>query len=217
MPERGFSAAVCEHDQSGAGPVCTELFQGAQSAENASDPDLCLYVCDDCFQCAADGAVYTGVSADISSGFGIVGPGPACSSSGRGACPDMAKAVPLVFLWTDLHLCVLLILSFGHVDYFIAKYNLGRTEEEMISVQETGTTDYDYLSGLSADAAPAIHQAMKDGRIDTASFASAEERTNSWLYSYVYLLNLETTDSWRQFNVSHAYARSLFSEEIEKQ
>lgn len=127
------------------------------------------------------------------------------------------KQFPL-FSYGQICICVCyLILSFGHVDYFIAKYNLGRTEEEMISVQETGTTDYDYLSGLSADAAPAIHQAMKDGRIDTASFASAEERTNSWLYSYVYLLNLETTDSWRQFNVSHAYARSLFSEEIEKQ
>ena len=52
-----------------------------------------------------------------------------------------------------------LVLSFSHIDYFIAKYNLNMYEQKGFTVDWAGGeysyADYDYVLNLSSDAAPA--------------------------------------------------------------
>lgn len=103
------------------------------------------------------------------------------------------KHFPLFqFSFLVISICYL-IISFGHVDYFIAKYNLAHMSDSSENVQ-----DYSYLSGLSSDAAPII-----------------AAHTGGWVDLYVNNLSNETNDSLRQFNVSKAYARHLFKDQLE--
>ncbi len=88
-----------------------------------------------------------------------------------------------------------LILSFARVDYWIAKYNLTHAKD-----QTKENIDYDYLSRLSSDAAPALKD--EDGR---------------WMEKYIISLSKDTDDGIREWNLSHLYARHLFSEELEEQ
>lgn len=85
-----------------------------------------------------------------------------------------------------------LALSFSHPDYWIAKYNLAHMEN-----MSAANMDYRYLENLSSDAAPVI--AKYEG---------------SWVENYTYHLAQDTNDSIRQFNFSHAYARSLFKDAL---
>lgn len=82
-----------------------------------------------------------------------------------------------------------LVLSFSHPDYWIAKYNL-----EHIEVTSDANMDYEYLASLSSDAAPAL----------------ASYENTWWIEQYVHTLTKTTDDSIREFNFSHAYAKSLF-------
>lgn len=92
-----------------------------------------------------------------------------------------------------------LFLSYVHPDYWIAKYNLS---EERVNSERA--LDYRYLSGLSSDAAGVL-----------AEFAGEYENSSAWLDRYVKRLEEDTDDSIRRFNASHAYARSLFREELD--
>lgn len=115
-----------------------------------------------------------------------------------------SDAFPL-FRYGLVVVCVCyLALSFCHPDYWIARYNLAQMNssgEWAQSAYDRENTrammDYSYLSGLSSDAAPVI--ARCEGE---------------WVKDYAERMAEETDDSIRQFNVSHAIARYLFSEEI---
>lgn len=137
-------------------------------------------------------------------------------------CQIWKKKFPL-FSYGLVTVCVCyLALSFGHVDYFIASYNLAgvKTEGEKDAshkneeglAEYANAPDYSYLERLSTDAAPAVYQALKEGKIS----ADCGDEKNVWLYSYIYKIDWDTQDSWRQFNVSHALASRLFSDEMEK-
>ena len=116
-----------------------------------------------------------------------------------------------------------LVLSFGHMDYFIASYNLTTnkheyTEEEAESdvgsslelyYDEDGesyyTNYYDeyYLTSLSTDAA--------------AAFRNLPDSENATMMKYVReKVDYDNVmdDSIRQFNVSHEYFRRVFADEI---
>ena len=147
-------------------------------------------------------------------------------------CQIWKKNFPL-FSYGLVTVCVCyLALSLGHVDYFIARYNLGHMEADSgegtqanaeDAEKEGKTTDFSYLADLSTDAAPAIYQAIQSGQVSGGTDSDTDGRNSGadvaysdWIYSYIYRIEQNTDDSWRQFNVSHALARSLFAEEIER-
>ena len=112
------------------------------------------------------------------------------------------KGFPL-FTYGMAAVCVCyLALSFSHVDYFIARYNLAHMDGE--------NSDYSYLMGLSTDAAPAIYGALVKTDAGTNAQMLQEE-----LDAYLVTLEESTDDSIRQFNVSRYYARHLFGQEME--
>ena len=112
------------------------------------------------------------------------------------------KGFPL-FTYGMAAVCVCyLALSFSHVDYFIARYNLAHMDGE--------NSDYSYLVGLSTDAAPAIYDALVKTDAGTNEQMLQEE-----LDAYLVTLEESTEDSIRQFNVSRYYARHLFAQEME--
>lgn len=112
------------------------------------------------------------------------------------------KGFPL-FTYGMAAVCVCyLALSFSHVDYFIARYNLAHMDGE--------NSDYGYLMGLSTDAAPAIYDALVKTDAGTNEQMLQEE-----LDAYLVTLEESTDDSIRQFNVSRYYARHLFGQEME--
>lgn len=105
-----------------------------------------------------------------------------------------------------------LMLSFGRADYFIAWYNLMHLQQK--ASEEETQVDLTYLSTLSTDAAPAVYEKMKNEGITLSMEDAGEEIYNDWLDSYIRKIDQETEDSWRQFNVSHAYAKKLFEDQI---
>ena len=86
-----------------------------------------------------------------------------------------------------------LTLSFGHMDYWIAKFNL-----EYVASND-GTVDYEYLTSLSSDAAPVI-----------------AEQSGDWVDLYAYNQMKYTDDGIRKFNFSHNNAIRAFSKYISK-
>lgn len=94
---------------------------------------------------------------------------------------------------------VYLIFSFAHVDYFIASYNLSQIDREEASI------DYEYLSGLSTDAAPAV-----------AAYIRKQETKQSghrWYRRYLLQNAADVTqNSFRNFNLSHALARDILED-----
>lgn len=112
------------------------------------------------------------------------------------------KGFPL-FTYGMAAACVCyLALSFSHVDYFIARYNLAHMDGE--------NSDYSYLMGLSTDAAPAIY-----GALVKTDAGTNEQMLQEELDAYLVTLEESTEDSIRQFNVSRYYARHLFAQEME--
>ena len=85
-----------------------------------------------------------------------------------------------------------LVLSFSHMDYWIAKFNLG-----YVAVND-GDVDYDYLETLSSDAAPAIIG-----------------ESGEWVNWYGDRQCYYKYDGIRGFNVSHYIAYKTFSSENE--
>ena len=77
-------------------------------------------------------------------------------------------------------------LSFMRPDYWIAKFNVTQMEAEV-------TPDYEYLRGLSADAAPVL----------VPYFGEEEE----WLW------NVKDVDSIREFNISRFVAKKLLKKQ----
>lgn len=115
------------------------------------------------------------------------------------------KGFPL-FTYGMAAVCVCyLALSFSHVDYFIARYNLAHMDGE--------NSDYSYLMGLSTDAAPAIYDALVKG--DGKDAEVNVQTLGEELDDYLVALSESTDDSIRQFNVSRYYARHLFGQEME--
>lgn len=119
-----------------------------------------------------------------------------------------------LFQFALLVVCVgYLVLSFSHVDYFIARYNLEQMDEQKVqsstesqsiaapqdAEDSRGTMDYSYLTQLSADAAPAM-----------------VGYEGEWMQEYVNHLAHDTQDGWRQFNVSRFYARLLYKDDIQE-
>lgn len=86
-----------------------------------------------------------------------------------------------------------LTLSFGHMDYWIAKFNL-----EYVASND-GSVDYEYLTSLSSDAAPVI-----------------AEQSGDWADLYAYNQMKYTDDGIRKFNFSHNNAINTFSKYISK-
>lgn len=112
------------------------------------------------------------------------------------------KGFPL-FTYGMAAVCVCyLALSFSHVDYFIARYNLAHMDGE--------NSDYSYLMGLSTDAASAIY-----GALVKTDAGTNEQMLQEELDAYLVTLEESTEDSIRQFNVSRYYARHLFAQEME--
>lgn len=62
-----------------------------------------------------------------------------------------------------------LLLSFAHVDYWIASYNLHRGETAGTASYHMGHTDYSYLRYMSSDAALAFREYIEDGGKEAAS------------------------------------------------
>lgn len=84
-----------------------------------------------------------------------------------------------------------LALSFSHPDYLIARVNLAKAQESLQA--EGSTVDYDYLSTLSADAAPVLIPYLDQLGYDLSfyteedilAFASWEENeTGNWMPSW---------------------------------
>ena len=108
-----------------------------------------------------------------------------------------------------------LVLSLSHVDYFIAKYDLNMYKQmkKHYSAEDVYEyVDYDYLMGLSTDAAPAImehkdyiYTYMKNNGLDIGNV--------SWSYKYYGEydkdFNLITI---RKFNLSKHIARLSMNE-----
>ena len=61
-----------------------------------------------------------------------------------------------------------LLLSFAHVDYWIATYNLHRGEAAGTASYRMGRTDYSYLQYMSSDAALAFREYIEDGEKEAA-------------------------------------------------
>lgn len=101
-----------------------------------------------------------------------------------------------------------LIFSFGHPDYWIAKYNLEphtHTIKSQNLVVES-VSDYDYLRQLSTDAAPVL-----------LSENSAFKDSENIVYYERYIRNIERAisgkDNLRSFNVSRFIASRLLPAE----
>ena len=88
-----------------------------------------------------------------------------------------------------------LVLSFSHMDYFIARYNLAHMDQK--------EQDLEYLTSLSTDAAPALYDVLM-----------GEEVESHYRNAYAVQIAETTDDSLRQFNVSRAYARNLYADTI---
>lgn len=96
---------------------------------------------------------------------------------------------------------VYVIFAFSHVDYFIAKYNLSKVQENVAGNPFGGyTADYQYISNLSTDAAPVI--------VEYAVESGLEK--NTW-FTFYCNQNKHAVDeiTIRNFNVSHAIAKAL--------
>ncbi|MGN0428282.1 MAG: DUF4153 domain-containing protein [Agathobacter sp.] len=96
---------------------------------------------------------------------------------------------------------VYVIFAFSHVDYFIAKYNLSKVQE---NVEENSfsryNADYQYISNLSTDAAPVIVEyAVENGQEKDVWF--------TWYCKQNEHAVEEITI--RNFNVSHAIAKGM--------
>ncbi|WP_455719126.1 DUF4153 domain-containing protein [Agathobacter sp.] len=83
-------------------------------------------------------------------------------------------------------------LAFAKPDYWVARYNTTQMDE----------TDYEYLVALSTDASPAL--ATDADFIDNDALVSM----------YARKLAIETNDSLRQYNLSHAHVVALFRDKI---
>ncbi len=84
-----------------------------------------------------------------------------------------------------------LALSFSHPDYWIARYNISQMQSAELTASGSNT-DYQYLIGLSSDAAPAIADCK-----------------GAWVQAYAEQIAGDAGDSLRTFNLSHAIARYL--------
>lgn len=89
-----------------------------------------------------------------------------------------------------------LFLSFGHPDYWIARCNTANTEKtENAFFYGRGYEDYDYLAGLSADAAPVL---------------LSMEQEQDWVYHYTKKIDREYEQmSLRDFNLSLYVAEKI--------
>lgn len=102
---------------------------------------------------------------------------------------------------------IYLLFAFSHVDYFIASYNLAIIEANSVPA------DYEYITCLSTDAAPAIAAYMEDAQIrvqETETYLY-RDRTCAWINGYLKQTHYERTNiTPRNFNVSHYIAAKLF-------
>lgn len=89
-----------------------------------------------------------------------------------------------------------LFLSFGHPDYWIARCNTANTEKtEDTFFYGRGYEDFDYLAGLSADAAPVL---------------LSMEQEQDWVYHYTRKIDREYEQmSLRDFNLSLYVAEKI--------
>ncbi len=95
-----------------------------------------------------------------------------------------------------------LLLSYSHPDYLIAKYNLKYMTAQTQATENAHDgavpgSDYNYLTQLSCDAAPAIAQ-----------------ESGEWVEEYVRHLAGETRDGVHRWNASEANARHLFGDQM---
>lgn len=123
-------------------------------------------------------------------------------------------------------LCVItvcyLVLSFGRPDYWIARYNISACLEQEAENPEAGRElDVWYLSGLSADAAPAIMTAESAERYRT--YEAEKERwldgkaqvpdTPAWDVCYIERQKERAEKmSFRTYNFSRGYVRRALKE-----
>lgn len=118
-----------------------------------------------------------------------------------------------------------LILSFSHMDYFIARYNLSADRREFTEAEcdaDTGWSirpeyddvrgiyytnyyDLDYLTTLSTDAAPAFKDLPESEKATVMEYLRNKEDS----------IGL-ADESLRQFNISHEYVRQTFAEDLER-
>lgn len=104
-----------------------------------------------------------------------------------------------------------LVFAFSHVDYLIASYNLAQIEKQECTtyVKQYEAADYEYLSTLSTDAAPAIHAYLKEH--PQAGCAKTEYGYFDWKNVYTSKIRLESEHTtWRNFNISKYAAYRLF-------
>ncbi|MEE1028696.1 MAG: DUF4173 domain-containing protein [Agathobacter sp.] len=93
-----------------------------------------------------------------------------------------------LFRYGLISVCICyILLSYSHVDYFIASFNLNYVAEN------EGRVDYYYLSELSSDAAPVIADYEGD-----------------WVYEYSRGMQEYEDDGVRKFNLSHYIAVKTF-------
>lgn len=105
-----------------------------------------------------------------------------------------------------------LLLSYSHPDYFIAKVNLSNIEGQESSDFFLGEpyADYRLLSGLSADAAPALIPYLAENGYNLSVYAYGPGGINGSRYredgfGYYYLYKIKQADenkSFRHFNIS---------------
>lgn len=127
--------------------------------------------------------------------------------------------------------CMYLLLSFGHPDYWIAKVNIAGSEEKRSDFfQGKSYRDYDFLCGLSADAAPVMLDWAEEIGCHLGYYKACDnvpyyeeyleyigERepillttTRDWQHGYQYLSHLRHRVgdiTLRTFNVSRAWAQ----------
>ena len=98
-----------------------------------------------------------------------------------------------------------LLLSFGHIDYFIAYYNINMYSNEKlnnhIGLRYNEYVDYIYINKLSSDAAPVIY--------DNYDVLSEELDYDEKVSEY-------KNKNIRNFNVSNYIAEKLYEEKVEK-
>jgi len=93
-----------------------------------------------------------------------------------------------------------LLLVFSRPERLIAEYDLHHSEAE---------TDFRYLSGLSADAAPVLFNYVRENGIDAENKWDGEEY--HWLYRYQQKLSEEK--DWRRLSLSDIIAKGYLNHE----
>lgn len=107
-----------------------------------------------------------------------------------------------------------LILSFSHIDYFIARYNLNMYEQGLTvdwSNERYSYADYDYVVSLSADAAPVFAEYWDEISLYIEK-SGMELKDYDWAYQYHEAYGEKYNKmTMRNFNLSRYIAREIMN------